>query len=142
MARITVEDCLNVIKKCEDKEFTEYGRFSLIVAVTDRAKKLACGERATVTSEKDKNPVLALREFAANHINPTTVIENVVHNLSQYNKQEKLPEEENEVEQESDFDFIPEGSSYDIPSEELDQLNEFGEFEDADFTDDEDIDKD
>ena len=60
MARITVEDCLDVVNN----------RFELVVMASKRARQLAKGADATIdNSEHDDKPtVLALREIAARKI--------------------------------------------------------------------------
>ena len=60
MARITVEDCLEVVPN----------RFDLIVMAAKRARQLHAGvEPRLDNSERDKPTVLALREIAAGKIN-------------------------------------------------------------------------
>ena len=60
MARITVEDCLEVVNN----------RFELVMMASKRARQLANGVQATLdNSESDDKPtVLALREIAARRI--------------------------------------------------------------------------
>ena len=55
MARVTVEDCIKVIDN----------RFELILIASERAKTLAKGG-AFLERDRDKNPVVALREIAEN----------------------------------------------------------------------------
>ena len=54
MARITVEDCLQVIPN----------RFELTLAATYRARQLAQGAAPMVEPNRDKPSVIALRELA------------------------------------------------------------------------------
>lgn len=55
MARITVEDCLNIIEN----------RFDLILAASKRARQLSIdGAIPKVPMENDKPTVIALREIA------------------------------------------------------------------------------
>lgn len=54
MARITVEDCLQVVDN----------RFELVLMATKRARQLANGADTMVESTNDKPTVLALREIA------------------------------------------------------------------------------
>ncbi|MGA9342947.1 MAG: DNA-directed RNA polymerase subunit omega [Rhodanobacteraceae bacterium] len=54
MARITVEDCLQVVDN----------RFELVLMATRRARQLAKGAEAAVDAENDKPTVIALREIA------------------------------------------------------------------------------
>ena len=54
MARVTVEDCVDKISN----------RFELVLLAGHRARAIANGSAITVEPEKDKNPVIALREIA------------------------------------------------------------------------------
>ena len=56
MARVTVEDCIKVIDN----------RFELILVASERAKTLAKGVEPLLERDRDKNPVVALREIAEN----------------------------------------------------------------------------
>ncbi|WCE04728.1 DNA-directed RNA polymerase subunit omega [Pseudoxanthomonas sp. JBR18] len=59
MARITVEDCLEVVDN----------RFELVMMAAKRARQLANGVEATLDNEtEDKPTVLALREIAARKV--------------------------------------------------------------------------
>jgi len=58
MARITVEDCLEVVDN----------RFELVLMATRRARQLAKGVDSLVEPSNDKPTVLALREIAADKI--------------------------------------------------------------------------
>ena len=62
MARITVEDCLDVIDN----------RFELVLTASRRARQLAKGADATLDNREheDKPTVLALREVAARQVTP------------------------------------------------------------------------
>lgn len=66
MARITVEDCLVNVKN----------RFELVLIAAKRARMLANNPSlATVEWDRDKAPVVALREIALNHINASILNE-------------------------------------------------------------------
>ena len=58
MARITVEDCLEVVNN----------RFELVLMATKRARQVAKGAQAAVEGENDKPTVIALREIAAGKV--------------------------------------------------------------------------
>jgi len=58
MARITVEDCLQVVDN----------RFELVLMATRRARQLANGADPLVEAGNDKPTVMALREIAANRL--------------------------------------------------------------------------
>jgi DNA-directed RNA polymerase subunit omega len=54
MARITVEDCTEVVPN----------RYELVLMAANRARMLGKGRPASVAHERDKNTVIALREIA------------------------------------------------------------------------------
>ena len=54
MARVTAEDCIIQIPNC----------FELVLVAATQAKRLAKGLTPLVSRDKDKNPVVALREIA------------------------------------------------------------------------------
>ncbi len=59
MARITVEDCLEVVDN----------RFELVLMATRRARQVAKGADALVEANNDKPTVVALREIAGRKVN-------------------------------------------------------------------------
>ncbi len=67
MARITVEDCLEVVNN----------RFELVMMASKRARQLANGVQATLDNSEteDKPTVLALREIAARKIDNALIDE-------------------------------------------------------------------
>ena len=65
MARITVEDCLEVVDN----------RFELVLMATKRARQLANGADAMVDTVNDKPTVLALREIAGRKIDQNLIDE-------------------------------------------------------------------
>ena len=54
MARVTVEDCVDKIPN----------RFDLVLLAATRARQISGGAELTVDRDRDKNPVVALREIA------------------------------------------------------------------------------
>ena len=58
MARVTVEDCIERIPN----------RFDLVLAAGQRARGILKGDLPTIDRDNDKNPVIALREIAAETI--------------------------------------------------------------------------
>ena len=54
MARVTVEDCVLKIPN----------RFELVMLAAQRARDVASGAQITIDRDRDKNPVVALREIA------------------------------------------------------------------------------
>jgi DNA-directed RNA polymerase subunit omega len=60
MARVTVEDCVDKISN----------RFDLVLFAGQRAREISGGAELTVERDRDKNPVVALREIADETVNP------------------------------------------------------------------------
>ncbi|MDR1361817.1 MAG: DNA-directed RNA polymerase subunit omega [Holosporaceae bacterium] len=54
MARITIEDCEEVVKN----------RFDLVILASQRARQIFAGAKITVEKRDEKNPIIALREIA------------------------------------------------------------------------------
>ncbi len=60
MARVTVEDCVDKIPN----------RFDLVLAAAQRARQISGGAELTIDRDRDKNPVVALREIAEETVRP------------------------------------------------------------------------
>jgi DNA-directed RNA polymerase subunit omega len=54
MARVTVEDCVELVPN----------RFELVMMAAQRARDIHAGQEIKVDRDNDKNPVVALREIA------------------------------------------------------------------------------
>ncbi len=65
MARITVEDCLEVVDN----------RFELVLMATKRARQVAKGAQPLVDTSNDKPTVVALREIAERKVDQTLIAE-------------------------------------------------------------------
>ena len=65
MARITVEDCLDNIENI----------FEMVLVAAKRARRVAHGAEPMVELENDKPTVIALREIADGHVNPSILEE-------------------------------------------------------------------
>lgn len=63
MARVTVEDCVDKISN----------RFDLVLVAAQRAREISGGAELTIERDRDKNPVVALREIAEETIRPDEV---------------------------------------------------------------------
>jgi DNA-directed RNA polymerase subunit omega len=68
MARVTVEDCVDKIPN----------RFDLVLLAAQRARQISGGAELTIDRDRDKNPVVALREIAEETVTPTELNESVV----------------------------------------------------------------
>jgi DNA-directed RNA polymerase subunit omega len=68
MARVTVEDCTQVIPN----------RFELVAIAAQRAHIVAAGSEITVDRDNDKDAVIALREIAYGSVNIDSLRESLV----------------------------------------------------------------
>ena len=71
MARVTVEDCVDKIPN----------RFDLVLLAAQRARQISGGAELTIDRDRDKNPVVALREIAEETVVPTELAESLVGNM-------------------------------------------------------------
>jgi DNA-directed RNA polymerase subunit omega len=71
MARVTVEDCIDKVPN----------RFDLVLAAAQRARQISGGAELTIDRDRDKNPVVALREIADETIYPDELQEAIVTSL-------------------------------------------------------------
>jgi DNA-directed RNA polymerase subunit omega len=74
MARVTVEDCIDKVEN----------RFELVLLASHRARLISSGAPLTVDRDRDKNPVVALREIADETIAPDDLKEQLIHSLQKY----------------------------------------------------------
>ena len=68
MARVTVEDCVDKVPN----------RFDLVLLAAQRARQISGGAELTIDRDRDKNPVVALREIADETVRPTHLEEAVI----------------------------------------------------------------
>jgi DNA-directed RNA polymerase subunit omega len=74
MARVTVEDCVDKIPN----------RFDLVLMSAHRARQLAGGTDPLVDRDRDKNPVVALREIAGKALKPDELREEFIKSLQRH----------------------------------------------------------
>jgi len=71
MARVTVEDCVDKIPN----------RFDLVLLASQRARQISGGAELTIDRDRDKNPVVALREIAEQTVTPPHLEEALISGL-------------------------------------------------------------
>ena len=71
MARVTVEDCVDKVPN----------RFDLVLVAAQRARQISGGAELTIDRDRDKNPVVALREIAEVTVHPDELQEGIVAGL-------------------------------------------------------------
>ncbi|HEY0960678.1 MAG TPA: DNA-directed RNA polymerase subunit omega [Novosphingobium sp.] len=84
MARVTVEDCVDKVPN----------RFDLVLLAAQRAREISGGAELTLDRDRDKNPVVALREIAEQTVKPTQLNETLIGSL-----QRVLPDDDDDVDE-------------------------------------------
>ena len=84
MARVTVEDCVDKVPN----------RFDLVLLAAERAREISGGAELTIDRDRDKNPVVALREIAEQTVKPKELQESLVTGL-----QKILPDDEDDADE-------------------------------------------
>jgi DNA-directed RNA polymerase subunit omega len=86
MARVTVEDCVDKVPN----------RFDLVLLSGYRARQLSGGAEPIVDRDRDKNPVVALREIAAKSLKPEDLKEDFIRSMQKHaevDEPEVVPDE-------------------------------------------------
>ncbi len=63
MARVTVEDCLEVVDN----------QYDLVILAKERTLQIGAGDKPMVSEDNDKKTVLSLREIGDKHLNQKTL---------------------------------------------------------------------
>jgi DNA-directed RNA polymerase subunit omega len=82
MARVTVEDCVDKIPN----------RFDLVLLAAQRAREISGGAELTLDRDRDKNPVVALREIAEQTVRPAELRETLITSM-----QRVLPDDDDDM---------------------------------------------
>lgn len=83
MARVTVEDCVEIVPN----------RFDLVLLASHRSRSISAGASLTVDRDNDKTPVVALREIADETLDLNDLREGLVVGLQRVILDDDLPEE-------------------------------------------------
>ncbi len=83
MARVTVEDCVLKVPN----------RFELVLVAAQRAKNISAGAALTVDRDRDKNPVVALREIAEDKVDLDDLRNTLVTGMQKNYKEEDIASE-------------------------------------------------
>ncbi len=87
MARVTVEDCVEIVPN----------RFELVMLAARRARELSAGSSMTIERKNDRNPVVALREIAEQTVSVDQLQDSLVRSLQRVSFSDASDEElENE----------------------------------------------
>jgi DNA-directed RNA polymerase subunit omega len=85
MARVTVEDCVDKVSN----------RFDLVLLAAQRARQISGGAELTVDRDRDKNPVVALREIAEETVFPDELQEGVIASLQRMQVDDEVEADDN-----------------------------------------------
>lgn len=116
MARITVEDCIQIV----------HNRFELVLFAAKRARFLAGGAPLTVLRDNDKNPVVALREIAEKTVSTRDLEEDCIRSMQRVSSFE---EDEGELEDGLEETYTAELLVQPIALDEEDEEDEHGDDE-------------
>ena len=86
MARVTVEDCILQVPN----------RFELVMFAAQRARDISAGAQITLDRDRDKNPVVALREIAEVKLDQAILKDSLISGMQKHADIDK-PEEVNEM---------------------------------------------
>ena len=89
MARVTVEDCVEIVTN----------RFELVLLAARRAREIAAGSSLTVDRDKDKNPVVALREIAEQTVSLELLRENLIKSMQRHAFRDETEDLDSELEE-------------------------------------------
>lgn len=117
MARVTVEDCIEIIPN----------RFELVTVAAQRTRQIASGGPLTIERDNDKDTVVSLREIAEKTVSPERLKEEVILSHQKYGKADTM----------EDGEQLQVGSSDDIHNEVEEELSSLQSLDD--FSDDETI---
>jgi DNA-directed RNA polymerase subunit omega len=96
MARVTVEDCVQIVPN----------RFELVVLAAQRSREISAGAPLTVERDNDKNPVIALREIAEKSVSKDELDDSLI--LSLQKQVESDEPEEDDMAMLMSSDWTPE----------------------------------
>jgi DNA-directed RNA polymerase subunit omega len=83
MARVTVEDCIIKVPN----------RFDLVMLASQRARDISAGSPLTVDRDRDKNPVVSLREIADETVDLNDLSNAIVQGLQKHVEADVLEDE-------------------------------------------------
>lgn len=87
MARVTVEDCVEILPN----------RFDLVLMAAHRARNISAGAALTVERDNDKTPVVALREIAEQTLSLDELRESLIVGLQRVIIDDDIPDEEEQA---------------------------------------------
>ena len=122
MARLTVEDCRKKVPN----------QFDLVLLAARRSRDISAGAPITVDRERDKNPVVALREIARGTVAIDAVEERLVNSLRTVRPVEETEAESADVQEaiselmgeDKAFAYLEQASLSDVGASDMEISNE------------------
>lgn len=124
MARVTVEDCILKVPN----------RFELVLLAAQRAKNISAGAPLTVEQDRDKNPVIALREIAEETINLSELENTLVTGMQKFVKEEDVSANEEEDMKAADAELAALDAEFSYINDTETAVEQAGSFEVAEVT--------
>lgn len=125
MARVTVEDCIELLPN----------RFELVSIAATRAKQIASGNPIHVERDNDKDTVVSLREIAEGKLSLDSLRNELTQSFQKYGKQDTIDEIQGGFGMQKRGDIADEVTSFQTIEE--DDLEDMGiEGEGLEFGDD------
>lgn len=122
MARVTVEDCVVQVPN----------RFELVMLSAHRARALASGAELKLERDRDKNPVVALREIAEQKLDLSSLEEALIKGLQKRIEPDQPEEEVVELMAGEQQNWIGAADEGDDEADEAEEGEESFEEEEAD----------
>ncbi|MDA0366794.1 MAG: DNA-directed RNA polymerase subunit omega [Proteobacteria bacterium] len=113
MARVTVEDCVEIVPN----------RFELVVLAAQRSREISAGAPLTIERDNDKNPVIALREIADRTVSTDELDDSLI--LSLQKQVESDEPEEDDMAMLMSSDWTPEPAPPAKPEPEYNEEDVF-----------------
>jgi DNA-directed RNA polymerase subunit omega len=110
MARVTIEDCIDKLPN----------RFELVLLAAHRARLVSQGAPLTIDRDKDKDPVVALREIAGETVNKDDLREEYIHAMQKHVEVDEPEEGEVPlIAQSGDMSMADDPAELDQPMEQM-----------------------
>ncbi len=126
MARVTVEDCVEKIPS----------RFELVMLAAQRARKISSGGALTIDRDNDKNPVVALREIAAETVAVEDLKEELIRNNQRIIEMDDGEDVIDKMDGEDEWNALAaQSAAMDVPARDEEDDEDFDEMDETSLED-------
>ncbi len=110
MARVTIEDCIDKLPN----------RFELVLLAAHRARLVSQGAPLTIDRDRDKDPVVALREIASETVNKDDLREEFIHAMQKHVEVDEPEDGEVPlIAQSGDMSMVDDSADMEQPMEQM-----------------------